>query len=246
MDALRKACASGDDAVAEAATAAGKKKFVRLASRAFARVAAGRGDLETAREIARLAMEGRRRRWFGARETALARRLFGAEDALEMSFDGEDDVLVSREIVSGSGAREGLIDMVSRGLLAEAVVHARIIGDTDPEEVFSAMASVCGAKAREYVGLLSVISARAGPDSYCRRLLLDSAVAHAGGWLSVKRPAREDDTDARLEALYTVTRSREQKKKGKNSGKTGASAEYKTLSVGDDCASAERVEVIRL
>lgn len=253
MDKVRSLVSSGavDADLANAILTCGKKTFEMHAARNFARSTAAKGDLQAAEGLAGLLRDRSRKSWSaGGGVLTIARSLFCSKELVEIAFEGGDKVLLSGSIASGHDTSRSLLSsMVSSGLLAEAVVHSRIVGDSDPEVVFAAMADACmNARSRKYVSLLSAICEAVGPDRKSRLLLLDAAVAHAGGWLPVSPlNSQEKDKAMRLLALnYVPPSSTGTAKMRRRRAKTGVDKEYKTVTLnGFSEYCSERVEVLK-
>lgn len=238
---------SSDEALSAALQSIGKASFCKQAARAFARRRAARGDLDAAEVLLAICRDKARKAWCGSGTMALARSLFAADELVTISFEGERKVLLSREVLSGDAdaAELGLSKMVSAGLLAEAVVHSRALEEgSRPDSVFSAMQKASpDSRSRRYVEVLSIIYAAAGSDGTARRMLVDAAVAHGGGWLPVAPPSSRDvDDSMRLAALYTASIGPAKKKRPAKHG----AAEYKTVKLEGFAESFFRSEKVQL
>jgi hypothetical protein len=241
---------SSDEALSAALQSIGKASFCKQAARAFAKRRAARGDLDAAEVLLAICRDKARKAWCGSGALALARSLFSADDMVVISFEGEKKVLLSREVLSGdAGAAErGLSNMVAAGLVAEAVVHSRALEEGSSQgAVFSAMAKASpDPRSRRYVEVLSIIYAAAGSDGTARRMLVDAAVAHGGGWLPVAPPSSRDvDDSMRLAALYTASLGPARKKRPSKR----AAAEYKTVTLegplAETLSRSEKVHLIK-
>ena len=241
---------SSDEALSAALRSIGKALFCKQAARAFARRSAARGDLDAAEVLLAICRDKARKAWCGSGTMSLARSLFSADEVVTISFEGEKKVLLSREVLSGDAeaAELGLSKMVAAGLVAEAVVHSRALEEgSRPSAVFSAMAKASpDSRSRRYVDLLSIIYAAAGSDGTARRLLVDAAVAHGGGWLQVTPPSSRDvDESMRVAALYTASLGPAKKKRPAKR----EAAEYKTVtlegSLAETFSRSEKVHLIK-
>ena len=238
MEAVRDAVVSGqgDELLVAAIYSAGRRAFAKSAARAFARSQAARGDMASAGELVRLHGQRKPGAWCTEATVALARKVCGEPEAVEVHCEGEDRALIKASIVSGHAAEatSGLSRLLRDDEVADALAHARIVGPASPEVVFdAALGAGIGNRAKAYVELLREVHRIVGPDKQARGCLIDAAVAFGSGAVRVKPPSvREAEERMRMIALYSAPRRRAaQGGRGRGRGARVTTHDVKTLDI---------------
>lgn len=237
MESVRDVVVSGenDELLFAAIYSTGKRLFVKNAARAFARSQAARGDMASASEIVRIYNHKKAKAWCTEATVALARKVGGDIDAVQVHCEGEDKVVIKSSIVSGDvySSVSGLIDLLQRKEIADALAHSRIIGLTSPEIVFNAVLNTnINNRTKAYIELLWTIYQIVGADKEARNAILDSVIAFGSGDIKVKPPSiREAEERMRMIALYSAPKQKQSitRRSRKETGNTAA--DYKTLDI---------------
>ena len=183
-----------DAELRDAISKAGRRNAYREACRAFARNGVTTGDVETARDIVAMGRASPKK-WCTAATLGAVRKAVSGDRVVEIKFDA-DTVVLSSEVMAApsENAASALASMIKGGDVCGAITHCRALEACGAGEIGWESALKAASRGRRYLYIQYIreMYDACGKDAAARSMLLDAAVAVAGGELGLKRPSAEE------------------------------------------------------
>lgn len=183
-----------DAELRDAISKAGRRNAYREACRAFARNGVTTGDVEAARDIVAMGRASPKK-WCTAAALGAVRKAVSSDRVVEIKFDSASVVLSSEVMAAPSeDAASALACMINGGDVCGAITHCRALEACGAGEIGweSALKAASRGRRSLYIQYIREMYDACGKDAGARSMLLDAAVAVAGGELGLKRPSAEE------------------------------------------------------